>query len=510
MRRDAKARKLALAERLETLSRITVPPAFGFLNESARYIVSYGGRGSGKSWSICRRLLREAYHMPIRVLCAREIQLSIEESVHHLIASQIDELGLSDHFEVLDKRISSRAGASFVFAGLRSNVSKLMSMEGIDRVWIEEAASISKDSWEKLIPTIRRPGSQIFVSFNPDLEGDATYQRFIVKPPPDAIVRKVSFRDNPFFPEELRKEKDYLASVDPDAYAHVWEGECRSHSDAQVFKNKFAIEGFEPAEDWNGPYFGADWGFSSDPTALVKCWIGGRKLYIEFEAYGVGVDIDKTPALFDTVPDARRHTIRADNARPETISYMRQHGFPEMAAVEKGPGSVEDGIAFLRQFEQIIVHPRCTHVADEMRLYSFKVDRLSGDVMPDILDKNNHTIDALRYALEPIIKGNSFQGWLDFLVTERVHNDKINEHRAAQPTKLVPREKPQEPLDGGPLMDIYLKNLKGMKAAYPEVFPEEVCGHCQRPLEPGVGYISQDKNFHPDCFTERTSFNRPH
>jgi phage terminase large subunit len=141
-----------------------------------------------------------------------------------------------------------------------------------------------------------------------------------------------------------------------------------------------------------------------DPTTLVKAWVCGRTLYIEHEVYAVGCDIDKTPALFDTVPGARRHTIRADSARPETISYMRQHGYQHVEGAAKWPGSIEDGIAFIRQFERVAIHPRCTHAAEELRLYSYKVDKLSGDVLPDVVDQHNHCIDALRYALSPLIK----------------------------------------------------------------------------------------------------------
>lgn len=496
-----RARELALADRLEALARITVPPAFEFLNEPDRYLVAYGGRGSGKSWSICRRLLREALWRPVRVLCCREIQLSIEESVHHLIESQIRELGLEDYFDVLEKRITSKAGAEFVFAGLRSNVTKLLSMEGIDRVWIEEAAAISHNSWEKLVPTIRRPGSQILVSFNPDLEDDPTYKRFIKSPPPDAIVRKVSWRDNPFFPEELRREKDYLASVDADAYEHVWEGACRSHSDAQVFKGKFAIEAFEPEATWDGPYYGADFGFN-DPTTLLRCWIAGRTLYVEHEAYAVSCDIDRTPALFDAVPEARRHTIRADSSRPETISYLQQHGYPELVGVEKWPNSVEEGVQYLRQYERIVIHPRCEHTAAEFRLYSYKVDRLSGDVLPELADKHNHCVDALRYALAPIIKGNNFAAWVDYTKGEAARERAEGE--APPVGQHLPHHKPRPAAGSVAILD----PTGGLFEAYQKAFAEanggiylgETCSSCGDLIAPGTRYVKADRSFHEQCW----------
>ena len=164
------------------------------------------------------------------------------------------------------------------------------------------------------------------------------------------------------------------------------------------------VAGFEPGKDWSGPHYGADWGFSVDPSTLVRCWIDGRTLYIEHEAYAVGCDLDDTPKLFDSVPDARKHTIRADSARPETISHMRRNGYPLMLGVEKGKGSVEDGVEHLRSYERIVIHPRCVHAAEEARLWSYKTDKLSGDVLPVLLDKHDHIWDAVRYALAPIIR----------------------------------------------------------------------------------------------------------
>jgi phage terminase large subunit len=171
-----------------------------------------------------------------------------------------------------------------------------------------------------------------------------------------------------------------------------------------VLRGRYRVESFEPGEDWHGPYLGADWGFATDPTALVKCWINGRTLYVEHEAYGVGIDIEDTPALFDKVPGARDHMIRADSSRPETISHMRRHGYSRMLGAVKGQGSVEDGVEHLRSYEAIVIHPRCTHAAEEARLWSYKVDKLTGDVLPVLSPKHDHIMDAIRYALEPIIR----------------------------------------------------------------------------------------------------------
>jgi phage terminase large subunit len=173
-----------------------------------------------------------------------------------------------------------------------------------------------------------------------------------------------------------------------------------------VLRGRYRVEPFERSASWAGPYYGADWGFATDPTTLVVCWVDDteRTLYIEHEAYGVGVEMDMTPAMFAAVPDSDKHTIRADSARPETISYMQRHGYPRMVAAHKGPGSVEDGVEHLRSYAAIVIHPRCKHTAEEARLWSYKRDRLSGDVLPALEDRHNHCWDAIRYALEPIIK----------------------------------------------------------------------------------------------------------
>jgi phage terminase large subunit len=397
------------------IAEATLPEYAECLFQPARYKVLYGGRGAGRSWSVARALLISAAERTLRVGCFRELQTSIKDSVHRVLTDQIDLLELPG-FDVTDREIRHANGSLFLFDGLRHNATKIKSLEGIDIAWVEEAERVSKSSWDILIPTIRKPKSEIWVTFNPDLETDPTYQRFIAKTPPDAIVVKVSAADNPWFPEELARERDYLYSVDPDAAAHVWGGDCRKASGAQILRDKWVVESFEPEASWDGPYHGADFGFSQDPNTLVKCWVApgtltnstGR-LMIEYEAYRIGQDTDAiADAWMREVPECERHVIRADSARPETISYLRRHGFPSMTGVDKWKGSVEDGIAFLRQFERIVIHPRCTHTADEARHYSYKVDERTGDVLPDIVDRHNHCVDSLRYALAPMIQGRGF------------------------------------------------------------------------------------------------------
>ncbi len=352
---------------------------------------------------VSRALLIKALERKIRVLCAREFQTSIADSVHKLLGEQIEALGFSHWYEVQKTRIIGLNGSEFIFKGLRHNVQEIKSTEGVDYCWVEEAQSVSEESWAVLIPTIRQANSEIWMTFNPMDDDDPTYRKFVLTPPPNTVVKKVSWRDNPHFPKVLRDEMEYLQRVDPDAYAHVWEGETRSIGDAVILRGKVEVRPFETPSSVDRFYFGADWGFSQDPTVLVRCFVVDKTLYIDHEAYSIGCDIDKTPALFDRVPDSRNWPIYADSARPETISYIKRTGF-NISAAEKWSGSVEDGIAFLRSFERIVIHERCKHAAEEARLYKYKVDSRTGEVLPVIVDANNHIIDAARYALSKLIR----------------------------------------------------------------------------------------------------------
>ena len=410
--RPSEPPRLRLPRKLQFLFRTHAPDG-----RRVRYRVAWGGRGGAKSWGYAKTLLVLAASKTLRILCARELQVSITDSVHKLLADQIAaEPELAAVYDVQKTSIKClTTGSEFLFAGIRNNVTKIKSMEGVDICWVEEAEKVSKRSWEVLIPTIRKPGSEIWVSFNPDEKTDPTSQMFLVKkPPPGSIVQFIGWQDNPWFPEELRIEKDYLYSVDPEAAEHVWGGAFRRNSAAQVLRGKYVVEAFRPEVEWAGPYFGADWGFSQDPSALVKLYIHQNVLYVYGEAYGIGVDIDKTPDLFDTVPGARKARIESDNARPETISYMQRHGYPGCVPVTKWAGSVEDGVAFLRSFEKIVIHPSCVHTAEEARLWSYKVDKLTKEPLAELDDKHNHCMDAIRYALVKLIRQSKL-GMLSYM-----------------------------------------------------------------------------------------------
>ena len=400
-----------------TRNVVKIPPFYRFMVEPHRYKVVYGGRGAARSWTFARLLVGLASSRKLKILCAREFQASIKESVHQLLSDQIEQMGLSTFYTIQSASIKSGCGSEFIFKGLRVNPTEIKSLEGIDIAWLEEAQSVSNESLEILIPTIRKDGSEIWISMNTGEIQDPTYQRFVLNPPDDCVTRKATYADNPYFPATLEKERCYLQRVDPDAYSHIWEGDPKSVSDSCIFKNKYIIDEFEAPKNMR-LYFGADWGFSDDPTTLIRSYMGTgnevgnlmNHLYIEYEAYGVGVELDDIPELFDSVPGSREWTIKADNQRPDTISYIRRKGFSIVPCMKwpSGPGkkgSVKEGIEFLRKFEKIHIHSRCKHMQEEAKLYSFKTDSKTNEVLPIVVDKHNHCWDGVRYSFDQKIKG---------------------------------------------------------------------------------------------------------
>lgn len=387
------------------MSEITIqtPKWFRPLLESARYKAAWGGRGSGKSHAFAELLIEEhVIDQNQSSVCIREVQKSIKMSVKRLLEDKIQSLGVADYFEVQETQIKSRHGKGvIIFQGMQNHTAdSIKSLEGFDRAWIEEAQSLSQRSLDLLRPTIRKPNSQIWATWNPYRDTDPIDALLRGNnTPPDSIILKANYSDNPFLPDVLREEMEYDKKRDPDKYAHVWLGEYVKNSQARVFTN-WSIKEFE-APSSAMFRLGADWGFAKDPTVLVRCYIDGRKLYIDYEAYQVGCEILDTPALFETVPDSHLWPIVADSARPETISHMKKNGYPKTMAAVKGSGSINEGIEFLKTYD-IVVHPRCKHVIDELTLYSYKVDKDTDAILPILEDDNNHVIDALRYACEGV------------------------------------------------------------------------------------------------------------
>jgi len=212
-----------------------------FQPEKSRYRILHGGRGGAKSWGVARALLIKGAQRSLRILCAREFQTSIKDSVHKLLCDQIIDLGLEGFYEITQASIRGKNGTEFAFVGLKNNVANVKSYEGVDICWVEEAQTTSRLSWNILIPTIRKEGSEIWVTFNPELETDETYQRFVLHPPENSVVQKINWSDNPWFPETLMLEKDALKMRDIEAYNTVWEGICRQTVDGAIFAREMQM-----------------------------------------------------------------------------------------------------------------------------------------------------------------------------------------------------------------------------------------------------------------------------
>lgn len=214
------------------------PEKLAFLFEPHRYKVAHGGRYGLKSWSFARALLILALKTPLRILCARETQKSIADSVHRLLSDQIELLGFGKYYTIQKTQIMGRNGTEFAFAGIRQNVHNVKSFEGFDIVWVEEAQTVSKHSWNVLIPTIRKEGSEIWVSFNEELEADETYQRFVVNPPSNSMVVHTTWKDNPWVSDVIRQEIADLQARDPDEYDYIYGGVCRQTVEGAIYRSE--------------------------------------------------------------------------------------------------------------------------------------------------------------------------------------------------------------------------------------------------------------------------------
>lgn len=398
-----------------------VTPRWGlpFL-EPMRYKGLKGGRGSGKSHFFSEMAVEALILDPyLDIVCLREVQKSLKFSAKKLIEGKIRQFKAHKMFKMLDtetRRINPQGVTTgrIIYQGMQDHTADtLKSLEGFGIAWFEEASRMSQRSLELLRPTIREEGSEIWFSWNPDQDTDPI-EKFLVKDTPEnAIVTHVNFTDNIHCPQVMKDEARIWAKNDPDTYEHVWHGLHNTKSDDQVLHGKWIFEDYFNKTSWAGPYYGADWGFSTDPNALIECWVDEETntLYVRKEAWAQGVEIDNTPEFFSKMRGMDDYVIRADNARPEMIDYMKRHGYPKIKAAEKWPGSVEDGISKLRSFTKIVVHTDCPKFAEECRLYKYKRDRLTDDILPEVVKKHDHLMDALRYAIEPLTKRQRQSFW---------------------------------------------------------------------------------------------------
>lgn len=380
-----------------------------------RFRCAYGGRGSGKSRgfalaaAVRGAMLAASNHRGV-ILCAREFMNSLDDSSMAEVKAVIEsDDWLSSLYDVGEKYIRTKdRRISFVFSGLRHNLNSVKSKSRILVAWVDEAEDVSETAWRKLLPTVREDGSEVWVTWNPEKDGSPTDNRFIKQPPENSIVVKLNYNDNPFFPEGLEQQRlDDKERLDEGTYRWIWEGEYRKQSKAQIFANGYEVAEFKHEINWT-VLQGIDWGFANDPTAAIRCYVWNDILFISHEAVKVGLELDRTvPFIRENIPDFEKYNARADNARPESIRHVQRHGLSRVTACKKGKGSIEDGIEHIKSYRKVIIHPRCKETIREFKTYNYKVDRLSGEVLPHPVDTNNHCIDALRYALEPLMKQNT-------------------------------------------------------------------------------------------------------
>lgn len=378
-----------------------------------RYKGAKGGRSGGKSHFLVEQAVAKMAAQPdFKVVGIREVQRSIRYSVKELVESKIEALGVAHLFDVQRDVILHRKGPGLMaFTGMQDHTAdSVKGLESFDLALVDEANQISARSLRLLTPTLRKQGSEIWAGWNPEQEADAIDKFFRENAgDPDFICVSVNITENPFVSDTGWREYTRArerAQENPNDWAifeHVWHGSYNLLSDRIVFGGKYAVAEFKTAGK-DGPYYGCDFGFSQDPTVFSEWWIEGNTLFCRRADGKAKLELDDTAAYAkERFPGIEAHVIRADSARPETISYLRRTGLPRITGVEKWKGSVEDGVAFMRSFQRIVVHPEAEMARKEMSLYRYKMNK-AGDILPDIEDADNHVIDSGRYALAPHIK----------------------------------------------------------------------------------------------------------
>lgn len=389
------------------------PETLSCLFEPARYKVIYGGRGGAKSWGIARALLIKGAEKPIRVLCAREFQSSIQDSVHKLLSDQIEALGLDSFYTVEKATIKGLNGTTFGFEGIRNNVKELKSYEGADYCWVEEAANVSKSSWEVLIPTVRREGSEIWISFNPELDTDETYKRFVLNPPPNAIVRKVNHSDNPWFPQVLKDEMELLRVRDEDAYLNIWEGNCRVTLEGAIYASELREATLErritrvPYDQRVPVHTFWDLGFS-DCTSI---WFA-QKVGFDYHIIDFYQDRLKLLPHYLKVLQDRSYVYGTDY-----LPHDAEHGSLGSPAIAKQMKDMGRTVVTLERIPKVYLginatrtlfnrfwfdEEKCADGLQNLRHYSYKIDEHGQWSKDPKHDENSHAADALRTLGESI------------------------------------------------------------------------------------------------------------
>lgn len=389
---------------------IQLPQKLEPLRHPARYKILRGGRGSAKSWSVARQLLLDGAEKPLRILCAREIQNTIAESVHRLLSDQIAEMGLSGFYTVQDKLISGRNGTEFVFQGIRGiDVAKIKSFEGVDRCWVEEGQVVTKKSWDILEPTIRKPGSEIWVTFNPELDTDETWMRFVENAPAEAVVIEMNWRDNPWFPPELERLREQWKQRDPEGYETVWEGKCRPAVEGAIYRKEIEAmtrdKRFRPV-----PYDALlkvhrvwDLGWNDLSSIIMVQRVGGELRIIDFFE-------DSYRSLPDYIQELKERRYNwgtdflphdGDSGRLESSGLSARDILTKLGCMVHiiPRGDVEAGIKAAR-----VIFGRCYIDRDKgaplighLKRYRRQINQSTQEPMGPLHDEHSHACDAFRY-----------------------------------------------------------------------------------------------------------------
>ena len=407
LRKKGQAKKQSTSQEVTPAALLPHTPQWAVpYFKPARFKAVFSGRAGGKSHFFAELMLARMVCEPdLQCVCIRRYRVTLTNSVMLLLKNKICDLGWDEYFVVQQTQIKRKDGRGFIaFIGMQDhNATSIKGYEGFGIAWVDEAAELDQYSLDLLIPTLRKQGAETWFTWNPEQPEDPVDAFFRGdNPPENAIVKGISFADNPFLSDTAKEDEQRDRLVDPEKHEWMWLGGYNLKSNAIVFAGKWRIAEVDTTE-WDGPYYGADWGFAADPTAAGEVWASGNQIYISRESYAYRLESDRIAYQWQhDIPGMEEHTIRGDNARPETISLVCRSGYNGLIGCEKWKGSVEDGIDWLRGHE-ILVHPDCVNTQTELKRYRYKQNR-GGDVLPQLVDKDNHMIDVIRYALEPLIK----------------------------------------------------------------------------------------------------------
>ena len=395
-------------------TRIEIPHKLLPIFQPRRYKVIHGGRGSGKSWSVARALVSLGVSKSIRVLCARETQKSIQESVHRLLKDQIESLGLEQFYTIQENKIIGTNGTEFTFAGIRQQgVANLKSYEGTDICWVEEAQVVTKKSWDILIPTIRKPGSEIWITFNPELDTDETFSRFVIRPPEDSIVIEMNWQDNPWFPPELDKERRQWLDRDPVGYLTTWEGKCRPAVEGAIYANEIEATQREgriravPYDPQLKVHTVWDLGWNDAMSIICVQRVASEVRIIDYiedshrtvDSYVMQLQERKWNWGTDYIPhDGAHRDFKSGKSTQELLSTLGRN------VQVLARGNPEEGIRLARMIfpRTYFDADRCTELVNHLKRYRRQINQVTQEAGAPLHDEHSHAADAFRYLAQSL------------------------------------------------------------------------------------------------------------